>query len=243
MLFFTLPNPKKKVAQLTAMYIQDQIKKDFDTLLLLSGGSAIEIYDLITDFWPSNINLSKLTISLCDERWDENPDHINSNWKSIQETNFYKYVTEHGAKTYKILNGKSIETEAENFNSFLNKTIINDSQILLLLGMGEDGHTSGILPHTPGLDSKDYAISYHIDNSEINPHLHRITTTTQFIQKSNKIFLYITGEKKRKTLKKVMQLDKEYPTEEWKKNVKNYPILSLSGINDVEIYSDLKLIN
>jgi 6-phosphogluconolactonase len=75
---------------------------------------------------------------------------------------------------------------------------------LILLGMGDDGHTASLFPHTPVLQEKDRWVSevYHTGQQ-----MYRITLTAPLINKAKKIAFILFGENKAQVLYNVLEGD------------------------------------
>ena len=72
---------------------------------------------------------------------------------------------------------------------------------LVLLGMGDDGHTASLFPNTPVLDEqKQWVASVYVAKFNNT----RITLTYPILDHANRIIVLVTGEGKADTLKRVM---------------------------------------
>ena len=76
-----------------------------------------------------------------------------------------------------------------------------EGKILVTMGIGEDGHTVGILPHTDtNFSDEKFVISYVIPETS-NLHTERITVTYTFLQNHvNEAIVYAVGDAKKKIL-------------------------------------------
>jgi 6-phosphogluconolactonase len=75
---------------------------------------------------------------------------------------------------------------------------------LILLGMGDDGHTASLFPHTPVLEEKEQWVSevYHTGQQ-----MYRITLTAALINQAKKIAFLLFGENKAQVLQQVLEGD------------------------------------
>ena len=84
---------------------------------------------------------------------------------------------------------------------------------LILLGMGDDGHTASLFPHTPVLKEKHrWAKEVYVDKLDS----WRITLTAPVIQSAACIAFLVAGEKKVAALKEVLHGDyrpEEFPSQ------------------------------
>jgi len=80
---------------------------------------------------------------------------------------------------------------------------------LVLLGMGEDGHTASLFPHTPALDVQDCLVTVGAKDGQP-----RLTLTLPVINNAKQIVFLVEGQSKAKTLAKVLAVeadDRQYP--------------------------------
>ena len=72
-------------------------------------------------------------------------------------------------------------------------------------GIGIDGHTAGILPHTEAVNSSELVCAYN------TPLFDRVTITPKVIKELDEAIVFAMGENKWPILEK---LEKEFPLEE-----------------------------
>jgi 6-phosphogluconolactonase len=74
----------------------------------------------------------------------------------------------------------------------------------ILLGMGKDGHTASLFPHSPAAyDPGDLACAVYVD-AEVKPRVSRITLTPPALLAARKLVVLISGREKAQTLKDVL---------------------------------------
>ncbi len=186
--------------------------KDQPILLMLSGGSAINILDFV------NIkSLGKnVTMTVLDERYSKDP-KVN-NFAQFAETEFYQNVRDKMDVTFldtRIRNGENLEDLTERLRNYIKRWISNkkdkDSKIIATLGIGEDGHTAGIMPYpeNPELfkklfeNTKSWVIGYNAGKK--NPYPFRVTVNLPFLrEKVDHSIVYAVGDNKREALKRVL---------------------------------------
>ncbi len=219
--------------------IVDALMSNASVLLLLSGGSAVGVYEEMMKLLPtlSASSYSKITVGLVDERYSADPNHEGSNTVAIEKTGFFDFFRGHGARIETILHGKSMEEEVSVYNEAISHQLLAIS--IGIFGIGEDGHTAGIFPTAikeefTGLyeknvilnsfqDLKTYEIPKQVRNDGIEnfvvghhegipPFADRITITPSCISKLDYAFLVAQGEKKKEPLEKLSKasLDDRY---------------------------------
>ena len=73
---------------------------------------------------------------------------------------------------------------------------------MILLGLGEDGHTASLFPHTKALDEKTLLVAH---NHVLKLDVWRITFTYRLINSAANILFLVSGESKAKTLRMVIE--------------------------------------
>jgi 6-phosphogluconolactonase len=83
---------------------------------------------------------------------------------------------------------------------------------LVLLGMGEDGHTASLFPHTAALHASESVIANHV----LKLNMWRLTLSAGVINAAYRVMFLIAGKKKAQVLAEVMEGPKqpdEYPSQ------------------------------
>ncbi len=73
---------------------------------------------------------------------------------------------------------------------------------LVLLGMGADGHTASLFPHTPALDEQRRLV---VSNPGPPPHTNRLTFTYPLINAARRMLVLVSGAEKAATLRAVLE--------------------------------------
>lgn len=191
-------------AQFCAEYLHHTLQEK-SVLLLLSGGSAIPMYqELGEQLVAVQPNLSNLTISLVDERYVEveSPD---SNGFQLKEKGIVSLFTAAGATWLPYLSphpetGEKVATRiSQQFAQVLDTGAI----LIMLAGMGDDAHTAGLLPTSDDqtiaqlYDSAQLVAYYEVPEDVPNPYRQRLTSTPKLIERVHQVIAYAVGEKKR----------------------------------------------
>jgi 6-phosphogluconolactonase len=171
--------------------IQQAIAEKGSANILLSGGSSpIHLYELLS---KCDIDWSKVIIGLVDERFVE-PNNDFSNEKMIRK----KLIQNHASTaTFCGMVENSID-QIDNAKSIASTYAIFYNQLdLVLLGMGEDGHTASLFPGDDVSEKLLRSQKIGIYNT-ISPNFptDRITCSAAMILQAENIILMLSGEKK-----------------------------------------------
>jgi 6-phosphogluconolactonase/glucosamine-6-phosphate isomerase/deaminase len=171
-----------------AAYVSERIAQQLEgsrkVLWLVSGGSAIAITVSAAQLLAEH-DLGNLTLSLIDERYGP-PGHKDSNWEKLMAAGLHLP----GATLRPVLTGASQSQSANDFQDFLREQFETSDAAIGLLGIGPDGHTSGILPHSPAITAGGLAFAYD------GPDYRRITTTTAALAMLDEAVVYAAGAAK-----------------------------------------------
>ncbi len=157
-------------------------------LWLLSGGSSIPIAIQASQQLKGR-DLSNLIVSLTDERYGD-VGHSEENWQQLIDGG----LDLGGATVYRPLVGKDIIKTTELFNDWLAKQFATVNYAIGIFGMGSDGHTAGIKPHSPAVKSVNLASSFTSDD------FRRITINFVAIAKIDEAVIQASGTNKKQIL-------------------------------------------
>lgn len=94
-----------------------------------------------------------------------------------------------------------LEAAAKNYEELIIEKVPNAVFDLVMLGMGEDGHTASLFPKTHGLHPGNrLAIANFIPQKDI----WRMTLTFECINQAHEIAIYVLGKSKAKMLKHIL---------------------------------------
>jgi 6-phosphogluconolactonase len=164
--------------------------------LVVSGGSTPKPLFLAlskTDFDWRNVN-----ITLADERWVD-ATNDDSNEKLVRENLLQNYAS---AATFVSLT--TSDKNAENAEAEISARIdnIDDAFDVLILGMGEDGHTASLFPCSAQIEeglNLSRSLSAIATQPTTAPH-QRMSMSLAKIIKAKKVFLHLTGATKKAVL-------------------------------------------
>jgi 6-phosphogluconolactonase len=189
----------KTVSNILAKAIKDNGKAS----IAVSGGSTPKGFFSVLS--QSDIDWSKVTITLADERWVP-IDSDASNTRLVHENLLQNKAKE--AKFFHLKQGDELTDETlADLNVAASKTLLPLD--VLILGMGEDGHTASLFPCSDeinvGLDESNDAVLLKV---QPKPASHqRISFTFASLITSKNIFLHSCGEAKKTVLTKALQGD------------------------------------
>jgi 6-phosphogluconolactonase/glucosamine-6-phosphate isomerase/deaminase len=210
--------PIEQAAEHIATVLGDHLSNNQQVLWLLSGGSSLEIA-LIVSKKLRPYNLSNLHVSMTDERYGP-IGHSDENWQQLINIGFEL----DGADLYRPLIGKDIKTTAAAFNDWLSDQLNNSDFTLGIFGVGTDGHTAGIKPYSPAINSSDFVTSFSGDDFE------RVTISPRAIAKIDEAVVQISGSDKQQVLSTL--LNDELPIDE-------QPAQILKPVQHTTIYSNI----
>ena len=163
---------------------------------LVSGGSAIGVaVHAMRKLSQGGDDLSWLTIMQVDERFGA-VGHADSNWRQLLAAGF-----EPGsARAQPILDGSGLDETVKNFAANLHEAFTGSTYKLGLFGIGADGHTAGILPHSSACEpADDWSVGYDA------PDFVRITITPAAIVQLDAAVVCAMGEAKAPALARLQQ--------------------------------------
>ena len=195
-----------------------ELKKIFDVVLLkkskvsiaISGGNTPKLlFQTLADNYKNKIEWARVNIFWVDERCvppESDESNFGMTYKSllseinIPERNIHQ------------IEGENIPyDEAERYAGVLRNNLRLNNNLpqfdIILLGMGDDGHTASIFPDQMYLLNSD-----NYCEVAMNPYTgqKRITLTGKVINNSDRIYFMITGNNKAKVLKEILEKENDY---------------------------------
>jgi 6-phosphogluconolactonase len=164
--------------------------------IALSGGSTPKLlFSILADYYSAKVNWNDVHLFWGDERC-VSPDDPESNYGVARKILFDK-ISLPAQNIFRIIGENDPLEEAERYSSVLknNLALKNGWPVfdMLILGMGEDGHTASIFPGREDLFSSEElcAVATHPLSGQ-----KRITMTGKVINNSQKIIFLVSGKKK-----------------------------------------------
>lgn len=175
----------------------------------LAGGSTPRAtYKLLAEDYRYSLDWSRIHIFFGDERCVP-PDHPGSNYRMAYET-----LISHVAvgSIHRMRGELPPEEAAAAYETELRDFFGNTPRFsLILLGLGEDGHTASLFPHTSALDVQDRWVAA---NPVPQLRTTRLTLTLPAINAASAVMFLVSGASKASALSEVLEGDSnphEYP--------------------------------
>jgi 6-phosphogluconolactonase len=170
--------------------------------IALSGGSTPRaLYALLAaEPYRSSIDWAKVHLFFGDERCVPGDDP-QSNYRMARETLFSK-VPVPGDNVYRIRGEIDPRTAALEYDETLKEYFADSGPDVVLLGMGDDGHTASLFPGTEALGAvKSRCVANFV------PKLNkwRVTMTAPFLNRSQEVLILVTGEGKAGRVAEVLE--------------------------------------
>ncbi len=171
------------------------LANNMKVLWLVSGGSNIPIeLDILGRL--QHATAENLTITLADERFVDQ-DSPDSNWRQLLDDGLGRapvtllpVIKDHSL---------SLRGAAANFAKRLGDTLELADVVIGQFGIGEDGHTAGLLPHSPAVDEGEkLAVGYK------GRDFSRITTTAALFDVTDLVILVAFGRQKLEPLQRML---------------------------------------
>ena len=194
---------KTEVAKNFSDYLEELIKENKTTHIALSGGSTPKVvFDYMAEHYK-DVDWSTVHLYWGDERCVP-PTDPESNYKMTVDHLLSK-IDIPKDNIHRVLGEDIPELEAGRYGKILEEELPIVNNIpqfdLVILGMGDDGHTASIFPHEIGLwDSvKNCEVAVHPDSGQ-----RRITITGKLINNAKTVAFLVTGSSKAEKVRTIV---------------------------------------
>ncbi len=209
-IYETPEDTARAVANLIQEKAKEKIKQSLPLNIALSGGSTPKLlFNLMANEYADTIPWHFVRLFWVDERCVP-PTNIDSNYGMTYE-HLLKNVPIHDANIFPIQGEIDPKIEARRYQNTLETQLPSRNGLpkfdLILLGMGDDGHTASIFPNDLSLIDSDQfvAVSVHpVSNQK------RITLTGHIINQADEVIFLITGSSKADILKQIIHREPEF---------------------------------
>ncbi|MCM5664182.1 6-phosphogluconolactonase [Galbibacter mesophilus] len=214
--FENTENLNKQTAAIFIEKAQEAIKANGKFTVALTGGSSpAGLYRLLaSDDYKNKIDWTKVFVFWGDERWVPIDDEKSNAGAAFND--FLNHIPIPKENIFPMWK-KDVEPEeyAKEYEAILEDHLEQGERFdLILLGMGDDGHTASLFPNQQIIlqEKEKKVAAYYLAPQS----MHRITLTAPLINKAKQIVFLVFGEKKSNALYEVLQGERNsdlYPTQ------------------------------
>lgn len=189
-------------------------KKEKVTIALSGGSTPKSLFDYWATLPAQEIDWTKIKFFWGDERCVP-PTHAESNYKMTKE-HLFDFVQVPPENIYRIIGENDPASEAKRYGETLKHELATVNGIpsfdIMMLGMGDDGHTASIFPHQIDLwHSGDLCVTAtHPVSGQI-----RVSVSGKVINAARNVVFLVTGENKADKVEEIInhpeQAAKKYP--------------------------------
>ncbi len=205
----TYPDPNTAAAALAedlAQLVQVTLAGQDKITVALSGGSTAKVlFERLASAYVDKIDWNRIDFFWGDERCVA-PDDRDSNYGAAEELLLSKIQID-DANIHRIRGEDDPDEERSRYENEIYEYVeIDDNAIpvfdLIILGMGEDGHTASIFPHQMQFMQSDRVceVAIHPETAQ-----KRITLSGPVLNAANRVAFLITGERKAAVLEQVIR--------------------------------------
>jgi len=174
---------------------------DFFAVALSGGSTPKAIYQhLVNSEAAKDIDWNKVYFFWSDER-SVPASHEESNYHMSMEVGGLNKLPIPRENVFRMVAETDIENNAKEYEAIILQKLGGHPFDFVMLGMGEDGHTASLFPHTKGLHAKDRLV---VANEVPQKKTWRMSFTFDCINAAQKICIYVIGASKAETLEKVL---------------------------------------
>lgn len=189
-------NDKQEVAEQFSAYFENLVKDKAEFHVALSGGSTPKIvFDILAEKFGDKIDWNKIHFYWGDERCVP-PTDDQSNYKMTLEHLFSK-INVPQENIHRVLGENDPNPEAMRYANLLEINLDRVEGVpqfdLVILGMGDDGHTASIFPHEIDLwEAADHcAVATHPESGQ-----KRVSINGKVINTAKEVAFLVTGQSK-----------------------------------------------
>lgn len=220
----------KEVADQFVYFSKEAIQERGKFVMALSGGSSPKaVFQLLaTKDYAEQIDWKNIYFFWVDERW-VSLDDSKSNAKMTFET-LLNHVPVNKSQVFPMFKEDiSPQDYAAEYEKEIRNVLGEDGRFdVILLGMGDDGHTASLFPGEEILnENKKWVDAYFLASQD----MYRITLTAPIINKAENVLVVTFGQAKKHALNEVINGDynpKLYPLQLIRPEKKDLQILTTS---------------
>ena len=209
----------REVAEEIAGLSQEAIARSGECSFVLSGGSTPKrlFTELAGEAWRDRLPWNAIKLFWGDERHVD-PDHPDSNYRMVKEALLAK-VPVPLSNVYRVKSElPDAKDAAQDYENIIRSVYrLAPSQIprfdIVLLGLGNDGHTASLFPHTQALHERERLV---VSNWVPKLATDRITMTVPVFNHAATVIFLVSGDSKAEILRRVLEGDRtpeEFPAQ------------------------------
>src|SRR5260370_2116677 len=177
---FTVLQTAEDVAAAGASDIAEALREGARTLVLAGGATPKRCYELLS---LMEVEWGRVAVLFGDERC-VHPDHPDSNYRMARESLLDRVAP---ATVYRMPGELGPDEGAGAYAHVVAAVAPLD---VVLLGVGEDGHTASLFPGHPAVDAPGFAVGIR---DAPKPPPQRVTLTLPVLQSARRVIILATG--------------------------------------------------
>ena len=186
---FVLSREKEKGTKALEERLSSELAKNRHVLWLVSGGSNIPISVAVMRALKAE-HTKNLVVLLADERYGE-AGHLDSNAKQLLDAGL---ETKDAVFVPPLVPGFSLEETRERYGDASRRAFEHADVVVGQIGIGQDGHIAGLLPHSPAAESREWVAAYE------TPTYTRITLGFSALSEIDAAYVFAFGDDKKEAL-------------------------------------------
>ncbi len=211
------------------LVLTDAFKQKKRVVIFLSGGSSIKLYMKLSDWISRQKDIGRyLAFAQVDERFRPEGSKNNVNAEVIKDTGLWKICKVSNIPYYLISQDGSLEKAVDEYNQTVERLFKVYDYKIAVLGIGEDGHTAGLLPgYRQKWDLPGFVAGYVNDGQFKN----RISLTPKALLALDYALIVATGEKKRKVIERFRKKNTN-------PDIDKFPAAVINNMRNTNLYTD-----
>jgi len=198
------------LAQLIQQKAQEKAQRNEQLFLAISGGNTPKLlFDLLSKQYKTTIPWNNIRFYWVDERCVA-PNNKESNY-GMTKLLLFNNIEIYSSQIERIIGENEPSEEALRYSNILSSQLPHKKLLpcfdLILLGMGDDGHTASIFPDQLQLlqSEKICEVSEHPISRQ-----KRITLTPNVINNASEIIFLVNGNNKSRILREIIKKERNY---------------------------------